>query len=587
MALTAANCQIFLRDIITNPTSILTYWNSIADNNISGVAEFIDGNSFFSGNIFGTLAGNHANGSLCSTCIGSTDTMPTANHTYAPGDTTFSNTWFLAHTLNAQSDAVYSNTACTTTSDISNWGSSFHTQLTAQITATATDAGISFETVCSQLDAAFRQSGDATAGYCMALIRQNDNGDGTFSCGSPGSHLIAPFTTARVYLSALIDPPTGTFSGSPTTINNGDAVVLTWTSSGATSASIDNGVGSVSPISGGNVTVHPTSTTTYTLTLSNAGGTTTKTSTITVNHPSPTGTFTASPNPITVGDSTTLTWTSDNATSASIDHGVGTVTPTAGGTHSVSPTVTTTYTLTLTNADGTTLKTVTVTVYPVATGTFAATPSHIFQGQVAPLTWTTSGAASVSIDNSIGSVSPVAGGTVDAHPSVSTTYTLTMTNPAGHVSPTLSTTVTVDVPPAFRIFFADIDQTLLKDWVRGTTDLSGTIFPSFLEVNQTLPDINTKTNVPYLYTFLLNGDAPTDQSAFVRIAWDWTPMDSLVKVTPEEQVYNHFSDNYLLSVKKTRIRGKGRFIRVRYDGELDKNFNLRGWVIFYDANAQQ
>lgn len=74
----------------------------------------------------------------------------------------------------------------------------------------------------------------------------------------------------------------------------------------------------------------------------------------------PTITFTANPDTIAAGASSTLNWTTTDATSVSIDNGVGSV-PTSGST-SVSPTATTTYTLTATGAAGTTTATVTVSV---------------------------------------------------------------------------------------------------------------------------------------------------------------------------------------------------------------------------------
>ncbi len=77
-------------------------------------------------------------------------------------------------------------------------------------------------------------------------------------------------------------PPTGTFSASPTSVSQGSPSTLTWTSSNATSASIDNGVGSVTPVSGGSVNVYPAATTTYTLTLTGPAGTITKQATVTV-----------------------------------------------------------------------------------------------------------------------------------------------------------------------------------------------------------------------------------------------------------------------------------------------------------------
>ncbi|MBU0495629.1 MAG: hypothetical protein KKB13_27595, partial [Chloroflexi bacterium] len=107
--------------------------------------------------------------------------------------------------------------------------------------------------------------------------------------------------------------------------------------------------------------------------------------------PAPTGcppptipSFTASPSTITAGGSTTLSWgLVTNATSVSIDHGVGGVgTP---GTKVVSPASTTTYVLTAEGCGGTATKQVTVVVNPPAVkvwsnweklgGTFTDTPA--------------------------------------------------------------------------------------------------------------------------------------------------------------------------------------------------------------------
>jgi hypothetical protein len=92
--------------------------------------------------------------------------------------------------------------------------------------------------------------------------------------------------------------------------------------------------------------------------------------------PMPSALLTATPPTITTGQSTSLQWTCTNSSSASIDNGVGTVTPTAGGTTSVSPTTNTTYTLTCTGAGGTNQDTATVTVTPLSDLTAAIVPGQ-------------------------------------------------------------------------------------------------------------------------------------------------------------------------------------------------------------------
>jgi PKD repeat protein len=86
----------------------------------------------------------------------------------------------------------------------------------------------------------------------------------------------------------------------------------------------------------------------------------------------PAVTFTATPATITAGQSSTLAWTVTNATSATIDGGVGTV-ALPSGTRVVGPTTTTTYTLTATGPGGSSTRTVTVTVNPACSAPNAPT----------------------------------------------------------------------------------------------------------------------------------------------------------------------------------------------------------------------
>lgn len=75
-------------------------------------------------------------------------------------------------------------------------------------------------------------------------------------------------------------PVISSFTASPATISPGGFATLTWTSTGGTSAAIDNGVGSV-PLNGSR-SVAPSQTTTYTLTVAGDGGATSSTSRVTV-----------------------------------------------------------------------------------------------------------------------------------------------------------------------------------------------------------------------------------------------------------------------------------------------------------------
>ena len=262
------------------------------------------------------------------------------------------------------------------------------------------------------------------------------------------------YATRSVTVTVVVAPPViSSFTASPSTVaRGGDPSVLSWSSTGGMTATIDKGVGTV-PTSG-STTVKPCIGTTYTLSVTGAGGTTTKQVTVNVTlvAPAPTiGSFTASPGTITAGQSTTLTWSSLRGLSASIDQGIGAVS--TSGSRTVSPTKTTTYTLTVTGICGTAVKTVTVNVCaPASISSFAATPPTIKRGQSATLAWSSSGGKTASIDNGVGSVD--LSGSKSVSPVSTTTYTLTVT--AGFCpTVTRQTTVTVLQPqPVIQSFVA-------------------------------------------------------------------------------------------------------------------------------------
>ncbi|MCZ2078840.1 MAG: LamG domain-containing protein [Bryobacterales bacterium] len=186
---------------------------------------------------------------------------------------------------------------------------------------------------------------------------------------------------------APASPVISSFKASPASITSGASSTLSWSVSGATSLSINQGVGTVTGTT--SKSVKPTATTTYTLTATNAAGSVTKTATVTVSaappppEPPVISSFKASPASITSGASSTLSWSVSGATSLSINQGVGTVTGTTS--KSVKPTATTTYTLTATNAAGSVTKTATVTVsaaQPPSGSTITVYPAITYQTMV-------------------------------------------------------------------------------------------------------------------------------------------------------------------------------------------------------------
>jgi hypothetical protein len=165
--------------------------------------------------------------------------------------------------------------------------------------------------------------------------------------------------------------------------------------------------------------------------------------------------FDANPSTIAAGQSSTLTWLVQGATSVSIDNGVGNVAAT--GSTTVTPATTTTYTLTAVAPAGNVTATATVTVNPAVTSAgnpqivrFEASPRSIQPGQQSTLSWTTNGAATVSI-SSVGAVTP--NGSTTVSPAQTTVYTLTATSSDGKtVTAPVTVTVSTGTVPQVVVF---------------------------------------------------------------------------------------------------------------------------------------
>jgi hypothetical protein len=130
------------------------------------------------------------------------------------------------------------------------------------------------------------------------------------------------------------------------------------------------------------------------------------------------------------------------ASSIAIDNGIKSLVGISGasGSVSVSPSFTTAYTLTATNAYGSTYdsKVLTVAAAPAPSGSVPAAALYLSQSNIpsggsTTLSWVTSGATFISIDNGVKNLVGVSGasGSITVSPSFTTTYTLTATNSYG------------------------------------------------------------------------------------------------------------------------------------------------------------
>ncbi|MBT7698039.1 MAG: sugar-binding protein [Desulfobacterales bacterium] len=239
---------------------------------------------------------------------------------------------------------------------------------------------------------------------------------------------------ARAAVTVTYPEPEALINVTPTIIISGESCTLTWSTENAETVSIDNGIGSVDL--NGSISVSPTETITYNVTATGQGGITTDSVTVTVIYP-PGVTITALSDTIGSGSTTSLSWNSNHSDSVIVEPDIGSVT--LNGSTDVSPKETTTYTITASGPGGTISDSVTVTVIPPPEVTFTATPNTIGLGTTSILSWNSTYADTVIIDNGIGSVD--VNGTMTVSPSETTTFTIIATGQFS--STTKEVTITV------------------------------------------------------------------------------------------------------------------------------------------------
>lgn len=251
-----------------------------------------------------------------------------------------------------------------------------------------------------------------------------------------GCRTILVIAFSLFLLSSAWGAATINLTATPATVSAGQKTVVSWTTSGASKVYF-NGIGYVTL--NGSKTFYPTKTTKYSVKAYGSTGWVNKSVTVTVGSVAkPVVSFSASPQSITLGGNATLSWTVQNATTISIDQGVGTVS--ASGSQTVSPTASTTYTLTAQNAAGTTTASTKVTVTaPPPTLSVTTVPDPFVLGNPVTISWTSQYATSVTIDQGIGAVA--LSGSITVTPVKTITYTFTASGPGGTLTHKLTFTL--------------------------------------------------------------------------------------------------------------------------------------------------
>ncbi|MES2221967.1 MAG: alkaline phosphatase family protein [Acidobacteriota bacterium] len=236
----------------------------------------------------------------------------------------------------------------------------------------------------------------------------------------------------------------------------------------------------------------------------------------------PTASLTGTPASVFAGNPATLTWSTANATSVSIEPGIGTVQ--ASGSTTVTPSTTTQYVLTATGNSGTATANATVTVQSAPpTATLTASPTSITGGNTATLSWSTTNATTVSINQGIGIVS--ATGSTTVSPTSTTQYVLTATSNSG-ASTSAASTVTVQTQGATNSPITHLIIVMMQN--HSLDNLFGT-YPGVNGLNASLPsysqvDANGNTVSPGLVQTLSTADPIHNRPSYMA-SWDNGQMD--------------------------------------------------------------
>jgi hypothetical protein len=317
--------------------------------------------------------------------------------------------------------------------------------VTLSATPTAVALGGSSNLVWTSSNAA---SCTASGGWTGALAVGGNQSTGPiaatqmYSITCVGLGGVSAPATATV---ALIPAPTATLSAAPTSVASGNAAVLTWNSSNATSCTASGGWGGTLATSGTQSTGAVTANTAYALICTGPGGTSAPASAAVTLIPLPSVNLSALPTAVAAGSAATLTWTSSNATACMASGGWSGSVGVSGNQATAGLNTATSYSLTCTGPGGLSSP-ATALVNIVPTATLTLYPSVVVPGGTSTLTWNSSNATSCAGSNGWTGTLPLSGVQTTATVSTTTTYSLTCSG-AGGSSATASVTLTVSSVP--------------------------------------------------------------------------------------------------------------------------------------------
>ena len=163
------------------------------------------------------------------------------------------------------------------------------------------------------------------------------------------------------------------------------------------------------------------------------------------------------------------------------------------------------------------------------------------------------------------------------------------------IIPDVSTTI-------WTYTFSEFLNTNYLDWV--IFDDTGTGYDAYFDTGyQTLDDASRYKQTPYVITLFKRTELSSEElpgggveldnpsSCLLSAKWDWSDTSTSGKFSTPRQAYR-YTRNFVLTSgpfdygfdiisTKNKLRGRGRSLRLRFEGEEGKNFHLYGWQVYY------
>lgn len=141
---------------------------------------------------------------------------------------------------------------------------------------------------------------------------------------------------------------------------------------------------------------------------------------------------------------------------------------------------------------------------------------------------------------------------------------------------------TLDTAPGtFDLFFAEPTNTTYKDWSGVLTQEAD--YQSYFITGYKLDgDAQRDLQLNYITVFM---EVEATSNAFIQGIFDFAINGNSGRWSTSQSCYDQAPSNANMSMRKLKIRGRGKAIQLKFKSETGRPFNIVGWGIFESGNA--